>query len=247
MESQIKEEIIKLVKLIDRIYKTFGLTYHMELSTRPENSTGTDEMWKMAENSLKEALEEIKADYKINPGDGAFYGPKIDFHIKDAIGRTWQCGTIQLDFSMPERFDLTYIGEDGKEHRPVMLHRVIYGAMERFMGILIEHFAGAFPLWLAPTQITILPVSEKFKEYAKKVSLKLSEAGIRYEINDSDESLGKRIREAKLQKIPYILVVGEKEEKEELVAINARGSEKPQTMKLKDFLEEILKEIKNKK
>lgn len=247
MKSQIKDEIIKLAGLIDRMYATFGLSYHMELSTRPEKSTGTDEMWENAENSLKEALEEIGRNYKLNPGDGAFYGPKIDFHIKDAIGRTWQCGTIQLDFSMPERFELTYIGEDGKEHRPVMLHRVIYGAVERFMGILIEHYAGAFPLWLAPVQVMILPVSEKFKDYARSIETQFIASGIRTEVDDSDESLGKRIRAAKLQKIPYILVVGEKEATSDSVAINARGVEKQEVMKVEEFLEKVRKEIDEKK
>ena len=247
MESQIKDEITKLISLIDRMYKAFGLSYHMELSTRPENSTGTAEMWNNAEQALKDALEGIGADYKLNPGDGAFYGPKIDFHIKDAIGRTWQCGTIQLDFSMPERFELSYIGEDGKEHRPVMLHRVIYGAVERFMGILIEHFAGAFPVWLSPVQVMILPVSEKFKDYAASVGARFVEPGIRFEIDDSDESLGKRIREAKMQKIPYILVVGEKESSDDTVAVNARDNEKQETMKVEEFLEKVRKEIDEKK
>ncbi|MFA5961727.1 MAG: threonine--tRNA ligase [Parcubacteria group bacterium] len=248
MENQIKDEIKKLIGLIDRIYGTFGLSYHMELSTRPENSTGTDEMWKTAENSLKEALAEIKADYKLNPGDGAFYGPKIDFHIKDAIGRTWQCGTIQLDFSMPERFELTYIGEDGKEHRPVMLHRVIYGAVERFMGILIEHYAGAFPTWLSPVQVMIIPISEKFNDYAKSIGTQFIASNVRASIDDSNESLGKRIRLAEKQKIPYILVVGEKEMTDGSVAVRKRGEEKKQEiLKVDEFLENVKKEIEEKK
>ena len=247
MESQIKDEIIKLTKLIDRMYKTFGLSYHMELSTRPENSTGTDEIWKQAEDALKEALAEMKVDYKLNPGDGAFYGPKIDFHIKDAIGRTWQCGTIQLDFSMPERFDLSYIGEDGKEHRPVMLHRVIYGAVERFMGILIEHYAGAFPLWLSPVQVAILPVSEKFEKYASDLVSKFKENNIRVELHNQSESLGKRIREAEKQKIPYMLVVGEKEETDNSVAVRSRGKKEQEIIKVDEFVEKIIGEIKNKK
>ena len=248
MESQIKDEIKKLIGLIDRMYGTFGLSYHMELSTRPENSTGTDAMWKTAENSLKEALAEIKAAYKLNPGDGAFYGPKIDFHIKDAIGRTWQCGTIQLDFSMPERFELTYIGEDGKEHRPVMLHRVIYGAVERFMGILIEHYAGAFPTWLSPVQVMIVPISEKFNDYAKSVETQFIASNVRASIDDSNESLGKRIRLAEKQKIPYILVVGEKEMTDGTVAIRKRGEEKKQEiLKAEEFLEKVEKEIEEKK
>ena len=226
------------------MYKKFGLSYHLELSTRPKNSTGTDKMWETAENALKEALKEIKVDYKINPEDGAFYGPKIDFHIKDAIGRTWQCGTIQVDFAMPERFELSYIGEDGKEHRPVMLHRVIYGAMERFMGILIEHYAGAFPVWLSPVQAIILPVSEKFNSYAQKISSLLSENNIRAEISDESESLGKRIRRAEKQKIPYMLVVGEKEEKEKKITIRYRGEKEQKTMQVDKFMEKIIVEIK---
>jgi len=244
MENQIKQEIKKLISLIDRMYKKFGLSYHLELSTRPKNSTGTDKMWETAENALKEALQEIKVDYKINPGDGAFYGPKIDFHIKDAIGRTWQCGTIQVDFAMPERFELSYIGEDGKEHRPVMLHRVIYGAMERFMGILIEHYAGAFPVWLSPVQAIILPVSEKFNSYAQKIFSQLLENNIRVEISDESESLGKRIRRAEKQKIPYMLVVGEKEEKEKKITIRSRGEKEQKTMQVNKFMEKIIVEIK---
>ena len=244
MENQIKQEIKKLISLIDRMYKKFGLSYHLELSTRPKNSTGTDKMWETAENALKEALQEIKVDYKINPGDGAFYGPKIDFHIKDAIGRTWQCGTIQVDFAMPERFELSYIGEDGKEHRPVMLHRVIYGAMERFMGILIEHYAGAFPVWLSPIQAIILPVSEKFNSYAQKISSLLSENNIRAEISDESESLGKRIRRAEKQKIPYMLVVGEKEEKEKKITIRSHGEKEQKTIQVDKFMEKIIVEIK---
>ena len=244
MENQIKQEIKKLINLIDRMYKKFGLSYHLELSTRPKNSTGTDKMWETAENALKEALQEIKVDYKINPEDGAFYGPKIDFHIKDAIGRTWQCGTIQVDFAMPERFELSYIGEDGKEHRPVMLHRVIYGAMERFMGILIEHYAGAFPVWLSPVQAIILPVSEKFNSYAQKIFSQLLENNIRVEISDESESLGKRIRRAEKQKIPYMLVVGEKEEKEKKITIRSRGEKEQKTMQVDKFMEKIIVEIK---
>lgn len=242
-EDQIKSEIKKLIGLIDRIYKTFGLSYHMELSTRPEKSTGTDQMWETAERSLREALEEIGADYKINPGDGAFYGPKIDFHIKDAIGRTWQCGTIQLDFSMPERFELAYIGEDGKEHRPVMLHRVIYGAVERFMGILIEHYAGAFPLWLSPVQTAIIPISEKFEKYAQKVAEQLKGQKIRTELLAEADSLGKRIRNAEKKKTPYMLIVGEKEEKENSVTVRARGEKEQKTMKISEFLEKVKGEI----
>lgn len=247
MEKQIKEEIIKLTGMIDRMYKTFGLSYHMELSTRPEKSTGNDEMWVNAEEALKKALTEMKVDYKLNPGDGAFYGPKIDFHIKDAIGRTWQCGTIQLDFSMPERFDMSYIGEDGKEHRPAMIHRVIYGAVERFMGILIEHYAGAFPTWLSPIQVMIIPVSEKFNKYGEKILKEFKENNIRAEIDKSDESLGKRIREAEKQKIPYMIVVGEKEEKDGTVAVRTRGQKEQEIMETEKFMEKVTLEIQKKK
>jgi threonyl-tRNA synthetase len=247
IEKQIKSEIIELVGLIDRMYKTFGLDYHMELSTRPEKSTGTDKMWEDAERALEEALKEMEADYKINPGDGAFYGPKIDFHIKDALGRTWQCGTIQLDFAMPERFGLSYIGEDGKEHRPVMLHRVIYGAVERFLGILIEHYAGAFPLWLSPIQVQIIPVSEKFTGYAEKIEKQLRENSIRVSLNRADETLGKKIREAQKQKINYMLIVGEKEQAAENIAVRERTEGDLGTLKIEEFLEKIKKEIADKK
>lgn len=246
-ENQIKKEIKKLINLVDRIYKKFDLSYHIELSTRPKNSTGTDKMWETAENALKEALQEIKINYKINPEDGAFYGPKIDFHIKDALGRTWQCGTIQLDFSMPERFDLNYIGEDGKKHRPVMLHRVVYGAIERFMGILIEHYAGAFPVWLSPIQAIILPVSEKFNSYAQKLYSQLLENNIRVEINNEGESLGKRIHKASELKIPYMLIVGEEEKKKKKVTIRSLSDKEQETVSLENFLKKINWEIQERK
>jgi len=194
------------------IYKdVFGFKYTMELSTRPENSMGSEEQWKIAETALQQALEETESEYKLNPGDGAFYGPKIDFHLEDCIGRTWQCGTIQLDFQMPEKFDLKYIGADGKEHRPVMLHRTVLGSLERFFGILIENFAGAFPYWIAPVQARILPVSEEYFEDGRKAAETLRSWGVRVEMDERDEKLGKKIRDAQTQKIPYMVVLGEKE------------------------------------
>ena len=210
LPEQIESEIINLMHLINQVYSLFGFTYTVELSTRPENSMGSDEEWATAENALKKALEHENMEYVINEGDGAFYGPKIDFHIKDSLGRDWQCGTIQLDFQMPERFDLTYIGQDGEKHRPVMLHRVVFGSIERFIGVLIEHYAGAFPTWLAPVQVKILTISDKQKAYANKIVEKLMNEGIRVELDDREEKIGYKIREAQLQKVPYMLIVGEK-------------------------------------
>lgn len=200
LPSQIKDEIKGVIDLIDYFYSVFGFKYHVELSTRPENSMGTDEQWNMAETALKEALEEVGINYKINEGDGAFYGPKIDFHLEDSLKRTWQCATIQLDFQMPERFDLYYIGEDGAKHRPVMLHRVVFGSIERFIAILTEHFAGAFPVWLAPIQIRVIPVSDNFNDYAAKISQTLKENGFRVEEDFRSETVGYKIRDAQLQK-----------------------------------------------
>ncbi|ADQ04223.1 threonyl-tRNA synthetase [Caldicellulosiruptor owensensis OL] len=222
LPSQIKDEIKGVIDLIDYFYNVFGFKYHVELSTRPENSMGTDEQWNMAESALKEALEEIGISYKINEGDGAFYGPKIDFHLEDSLKRTWQCATIQLDFQMPERFDLYYIGEDGAKHRPVMLHRVVFGSIERFIAILTEHFGGAFPVWLAPTQVRVIPVSDNFNNYAAKVSQILKENGFRVEEDYRSETVGYKIRDAQLQKIPYMVIVGEKEQKENTVAVRDR-------------------------
>ncbi len=210
-EDQIESEILGVIRLIDKFYSTFGFEYFIELSTKPENSMGTDEQWNKATDALKAALKKNGKDYKINEGDGAFYGPKIDFHLKDSIGRTWQCGTIQLDFQLPERFDLTYVGEDGAKHRPVMIHRVIFGSVERFIGILTEHFAGNFPLWLAPIQAIVLPISEKFSDYAGNLNNILCSKGIRSKVDYSDEKISKKIREAELRKVPYMLIVGEKE------------------------------------
>src|SRR5699024_1996129 len=209
--DMIKDELIGVIELTDYMYKIFGFDYYVELSTRPENSMGTEEQWELATKSLKEALEEKGIDYKINEGDGAFYGPKIDFQVVDAIGRDWQCGTIQLDFQMPERFDITYVAKDNEKKRPVMIHRTIFGSMERFMGILIEHYAGKFPAWLAPVQATILPISDKFNDYAYELQKKLKDKGIRVEVDSRSEKVGYKIREARLQRVPYILVIGEKE------------------------------------
>jgi threonyl-tRNA synthetase len=221
--EQVESEIIGVIDLIDHFYSIFGFEYHVELSTRPENSMGTDEQWEMATNGLKNALEHKGIDYKINEGDGAFYGPKIDFHLKDCLGRTWQCGTIQLDFQLPERFELEYTGADGLKHRPVMLHRVIFGSIERFIAILTEHFAGAFPVWLCPVQTIILPIAERHNDYAQKVCDKLKAAGIRCEVDDRNEKIGYRIREAQLQKIPYMLVLGDKEVESGKIAVRSRS------------------------
>ena len=223
--EQIPNEIKGVVSLFNEVYSKFGLTYHAELSTRPEDSMGSDEQWEMATNGLKNALEEIGLPYIINEGDGAFYGPKIDFHLNDAIGRTWQCGTIQLDMLMPERFNLEYIGEDGEKHRPVMIHRVVYGSIERFIGILIEHFAGAFPTWLAPVQAVVIPIktdSEAQMIYAKELMAKLDAAGIRAKLDDRNETLGYRIREQQGQKVPYMLVIGDKEAESNMVSVRDR-------------------------
>lgn len=241
--AQIKDELKKTIDLADYIYNIFGFKYRIELSTRPENSMGTEEQWNLATDSLREALEEKGIKFKVNEGDGAFYGPKIDFHLEDAIGRTWQCGTIQLDFQMPERFDLTYVDKDNEKKRPVMIHRTILGSMERFMGILIEHFAGKFPVWIAPVQATILPISDKFNDYAYEVSKTLEEKGIRVEVDARAEKVGFKIREAQLQKVPYMLVVGEKEVEERLVSVRKRDLGDQGQMGIEAFVENILEEI----
>lgn len=244
--DQIEEEIEGVVRLIDKIYKVFGFKYKLELSTRPENSMGTDEQWETATNALKRALNVLGKDYEINEGDGAFYGPKIDFHLEDSIGRTWQCGTIQLDFQMPERFDLTYVGQDGEKHRPVMIHRVVFGSIERFIAILTEHYAGAFPLWLAPVQVKIVPISEVQADYAHQVCEKLVNMGIRAEVDDRNEKMGYRIREAQLQKIPYMLVLGEKEKQCGTVAVRNRKKGDLGVMSFDDLANKLLKEIAEK-
>jgi len=242
--EQIKEEIKDVIDLTDRIYKKFGFSYRVELSTKPENAMGSDKIWENATNSLREALKEKKIDYIVNEGDGAFYGPKIDFHLKDCLGRDWQCGTIQLDFIMPEKFDLFYIDKNGDKKRPVMLHRTILGSIERFMGILIENYAGAFPLWLAPVQAVVVPVKEENIDYANKVIQLLQGKGLRVELSAGNETLSKRIREAEIQKIPYILVVGDKEEKKKNIAVRKRKEGDIGSMTITKFCDIILKEIK---
>ena len=243
MPEQIKDEIKGVVKLIDQVYSLFGFEYHVELSTRPEDSMGSDEDWEMATEGLRSALDEMGLNYTVNEGDGAFYGPKIDFHLVDAIGRTWQCGTIQLDFQMPQRFELEYIGADGEKHRPIMIHRVVFGSIERFIGILIEHFAGAFPTWLAPVQVKVLPISEKHVAYAKKVEQSLEAAGVRAELDMQDEKIGYKIRMAQMQKVPYMLVVGQKEAEEGLVSVRSRFAGDEGQKSLDAFIGEIRQEI----
>ena len=221
-EAQIENEIQKVVKLIDEVYKKFGFTYHVELSTRPDDSMGTEEEWEVATNALENAIKAMNIPYEVNEGDGAFYGPKLDFHLQDSIGRTWQCGTIQLDFQLPQRFEAEYIGADGEKHRPIMIHRVVFGSIERFIGILIEHYAGKFPTWLAPVQAKVLPVSDKFADYAKQVAEALKASGVRVEVDDRDEKLGYKIRQAQLQKVPYMLILGEKEQSVGTVSVRKR-------------------------
>ena len=244
--DQIKDEIKGVVALINEVYSLFGFEYHVELSTRPEDSMGSDEDWEMATEGLRSALDEIGLPYVVNEGDGAFYGPKIDFHLVDCIGRTWQCGTIQLDFQLPQRFELEYIGADGEKHRPIMIHRVVFGSIERFIGILIEHFAGAFPTWLAPVQVKVLPISEKYMDYAENVKKKLDEAGIRVELDTRSEKIGYKIREAQQAKIPYMLVVGQKEEEDGTIAVRSRAAGDEGTKSLDAFIADIQKEIETK-
>ena len=243
--EQIRDEIKGVARLIDSVYQLFGFKYHVELSTRPEDSMGSDEDWEIATEGLRGALNDLGLDYVVNEGDGAFYGPKIDFHLEDSIGRTWQCGTIQLDFQLPLRFECEYIGADGEKHRPIMIHRVAFGSIERFIGILIEHFAGAFPTWLAPVQVKVLPISEKYMDYANKVMNDLKDAGIRTEIDDRAEKIGYKIREARLQKIPYMLVVGAKEEEEGKVSVRSRFMGDEGAKDLNEFIDSVKEEIKN--
>ncbi len=244
--DQIKDEIKGVARLIDEVYKLFGFTYHVELSTRPEDSMGSDEDWEMATDALRGALEELGLSYEVNEGDGAFYGPKIDFHLKDSIGRTWQCGTIQLDFQLPLRFGLEYNGADGEKHRPIMIHRVAFGSVERFIGILIEHYAGAFPLWLAPEQARIIPVSDKQNDYAQKVLERLKAEGIRATIDKRAEKMGWKIRQAQLEKIPYMLVIGDKEIEAGAVAVRSRKDGDLGTTEVGDLLSKLKKEIDDK-
>lgn len=243
LPEQIKVEIKNVIKLIDSVYKTFGFEYHLELSTRPESSIGTDEEWELAENGLKESLSELDLSYILNEGDGAFYGPKIDFHLTDCLGRTWQCGTIQLDMQLPQRFDATYIGSDGEKHRPIMIHRVVLGSIERFIAILIEHYAGKFPTWLAPTQVKILPISDKYIDYANKIKDSLFENNIRIELDDRAEKIGFKIREAQLQKVPYMIILGEKEIAENKISVRSRDNGELGLLDLNNFISMLENEI----
>ena len=243
LPEQIESEIAGIMKLVDEVYSIFGFEYTVELSTRPDDSMGSDEQWEMAEGALKKVLEDMNMPYEVNEGDGAFYGPKIDFHIKDSLGREWQCGTIQLDFQMPERFDLTYVGEDGEKHRPVMLHRVIFGSIERFIGVLIENYAGAFPTWLAPVQVELLPIADAHVEYAKEVQAKLEDVGIRVELDSRNEKIGYKIREAQLQKIPYMLVLGDKEKEAGTVGVRSRKDGDIGAMTIDEFIAKVVEEI----
>ena len=247
LPEQIKSEILGVIKLIDEVYDTLGFKYNVELSTRPEDSMGSDEEWNMAERSLKEALDEGGLDYKINEGDGAFYGPKIDFHIEDSLGRSWQCGTIQLDFQLPQRFELEYIGSDGGKHRPIVIHRVIFGSIERFIGILIEHFAGKFPVWLSPIQVKVLPISDSFMEYGHEVIDKLRKYGIRCEIDNRSEKIGYKIREARNERIPYMIIVGEKEKNHGNISLRSRDMGEEGSTSLEEFITRVLKEDQEKK
>jgi len=243
LPSQIKQEIMGVIELFDTVYRVFGLTYHAELSTKPEKAMGSDEIWETATNALQEAMEEKGLAFKINEGDGAFYGPKIDFHLKDSIGRTWQCGTIQLDMQMPERFDLNYVGEDGQKHRPVMIHRVAYGSMERFIGILIEHFAGAFPIWLAPVQVKILPITERQVGYAQQLAKMMRDKDIRVDVDDRNEKIGYKIREGQMSKVPYMLVVGDKEVENNSVSVRKRGHGDLGAQAVDEFVALVLDEV----
>lgn len=244
-QDQMKEEVIKCMAMYKKMYGVFGLEYHVELSTRPENSMGSDELWEISTNALREAIEKTGVPYQINEGDGAFYGPKLDFHVQDSLGRTWQCGTIQMDMQLPERFDVNYIGEDGEKHRAVMLHRAGYGSLERFIGILIEHFAGAFPTWIAPVQVKVIPVTENHLDYAKSVARTLSESNIRVEVEEANETLGYKIRKAQMEKVPYMLIVGDKEVKSHTVSIRSRKEGDKGSMMVPMFIANLIQEIKS--
>ena len=244
--DQMKDEIKNVVKLFDEVYSTFGLSYTIELSTMPDDHIGDEKDWHFAEETLSAAIQEMGKDFVINAGDGAFYGPKLDFHLADSLGRTWQCGTIQLDMQLPERFELEYTGEDGQKHRPVMIHRVVLGSIERFIGVITEHFAGAFPTWLAPVQVKLLPITDRTMDYARKVMQTLDEAGIRCELDDRNEKIGKKIRDAQMEKVPYMLVLGDKEAEEGTVSIRSRKSADEGAMTVDAFLARILDEVKTK-
>lgn len=242
-QDQMKEEVIKCMSMYKKMYGVFGLEYHVELSTRPENSMGSDELWEISTNALREAIEIAGVPYQINEGDGAFYGPKLDFHVQDSLGRTWQCGTIQMDMQLPERFDVNYVGEDGNKHRAVMLHRAGYGSLERFIGILIEHYAGAFPTWIAPVQVKVIPVTEKNLEYAKAVADAMSESDIRVEVEEANETLGYKIRKAQMEKVPYMLIVGDKEMKSHTVSIRSRKNGDEGSTPVAMFVANLIREI----
>lgn len=245
-QDQITDEIKGVTRLINEVYSQFGFDYFVELSTRPDNSMGSDEDWEMATNGLRNALDEMGLKYIVNEGDGAFYGPKIDFHLRDSIGRTWQCGTIQLDFQLPQRFEAEYVAEDGTKKRPIMIHRVCFGSIERFIGILIEHFAGQFPTWLAPVQVKVLPISEKFADYAKEVADKLDAAGIRVQTDNRAEKIGYKIREARNERVPYIIVVGEKDKEVNKVSLRSRKNGEEGQMDLADVIARIQEEVRTK-
>ena len=246
LPSQIKEEIQNVIDLFNEVYSVFGLSYHAELSTKPDKAMGSDEIWETTTNALREALEDCGMEYRVNEGDGAFYGPKIDFHLRDSIGRTWQCGTIQLDMLMPEKFDLTFIGEDGQKHRPVMIHRVVYGSIERFIGILIEHFAGLFPLWLAPVQVRVLTITDKQLPYANELALKMRAQGVRVEVDTRNEKIGYKIRESQILKTPYTVVLGDKEIEENKVAVRKHGENNSDIIATEKFIADICNKISTK-
>ncbi|MCI7171671.1 MAG: threonine--tRNA ligase [Dialister sp.] len=243
-QEQMKDEVIKCMAMYQKMYGVFGLEYHVELSTRPENSMGSDELWEISTNALREAIETAGVPYQINEGDGAFYGPKLDFHVQDSLGRTWQCGTIQMDMQLPERFDVNYIGEDGEKHRAVMLHRAGYGSLERFIGILIEHYAGAFPTWIAPVQAKIIPVTDKNLEYAKSVAAAMSESDIRVEVEEANETLGYKIRKSQMEKVPYMIIVGDQEMKGHTISVRSRKNGDQGTQSLPMFVANLIREIK---
>lgn len=243
-QEQMKDEVIKCMAMYQKMYGVFGLEYHVELSTRPENSMGSDELWEISTNALREAIETAGVPYQINEGDGAFYGPKLDFHVQDSLGRTWQCGTIQMDMQLPERFDVNYIGEDGEKHRAVMLHRAGYGSLERFIGILIEHYAGAFPTWIAPVQAKIIPVTDKNLEYAKSVAAAMSESDIRVEVEEANETLGYKIRKAQMEKVPYMIIVGDQEMKSHAISVRSRKNGDLGSQSLPMFVANLIREIK---
>ncbi len=244
--EQIKDEIKGIVRLINEVYTLFGFKYHVELSTRPENSMGSDEDWNTATEALRSALDDMQMQYVVNEGDGAFYGPKIDFHLEDSIGRTWQCGTIQLDFQLPQRFEMEYVGEDGAKHQPIMVHRVVFGSIERFIGILIEHFAGKFPVWLSPLQVKILPITDRQEGYAKEICAKMREAGIRVSVDERNEKIGYKIREAQMEKVPYMLIIGEKEAESMQVAVRRRDKGDMGAVGVDEFIATVLADIAGK-